>query len=122
MDTLRRTLGGAELWAVVKADGYGHGALDCGRAALDAGATALCVATVDEALELRARCRRRASSSSARRQTMPAPAAREPRLELVVATSVPIPDGVPVHVKLDTGMGRWGLSELPSPTRAGGGR
>ena len=39
--TLRRTLEGAELWAVVKANAYGHGALDCGAAALDAGATAL---------------------------------------------------------------------------------
>ena len=26
-----------------------------------------------------------------------------------------MPDGVPVHVKLDTGMGRWGLSELAPP-------
>ena len=46
-------LGGAELWAVVKANGYGHGAADCARAALDGGATALCVATVAEALALR---------------------------------------------------------------------
>ena len=44
--SLLRTLDGAELWAVVKADAYGHGAVDCGGAALDAGATALCVATV----------------------------------------------------------------------------
>src|SRR5439155_19472167 len=51
--TLLRELDGAELWAVVKADGYGHGALDCAGAALGAGATALCVATVGEALELR---------------------------------------------------------------------
>ena len=28
-----------------------------------------------------------------------------------------MPDEVPIHLKLDTGMGRWGLSELPSPTR-----
>ena len=42
------------LWAVVKADGYGHGAVDVAGAALGAGATALCVATVDEGLELRA--------------------------------------------------------------------
>jgi alanine racemase len=28
-----------------------------------------------------------------------------------------VPEGAPVHLKLDTGMGRWGLSELPSPTR-----
>src|SRR6059058_6448623 len=51
--TLLRALDGAELWAVVKANGYGHGALDCAGAALGAGATALCVATVPEALELR---------------------------------------------------------------------
>ena len=25
------------------------------------------------------------------------------------------PDGIPVHLKLDTGMGRWGLSELTAP-------
>ena len=43
----------SELWAVVKADGYGHGATDVGRAALEGGATALCVATVGEALSLR---------------------------------------------------------------------
>ena len=51
--TLLGALDGAELWAVVKADGYGHGAVDVGGAALGAGATALCVATVAEALALR---------------------------------------------------------------------
>ena len=50
---LLQVLDGAELWAVVKTDGYGHGALDCGGAALTAGATALCVATVAEGIELR---------------------------------------------------------------------
>src|SRR4029453_9451433 len=44
---------GAELWAVVKADGSGHGAVDVGAAAIGAGATALCTATVPEALALR---------------------------------------------------------------------
>src|SRR5262245_42768320 len=47
-------LDGSRLWVVVKADGYGHGAVDVGRVALDAGATALCVATIGEALALRA--------------------------------------------------------------------
>ena len=53
-ETLLRAAGGAELWAVVKANGYGHGAADVAHAALRGGASALCVATVDEALELRA--------------------------------------------------------------------
>jgi alanine racemase len=43
----------AELMAVVKADGYGHGAVAVARAALDAGATWLGVALVEEAIELR---------------------------------------------------------------------
>src|SRR5919107_175747 len=38
--TLLRALGGAELWAVVKANGYGHGASDSAGAAVNAGATA----------------------------------------------------------------------------------
>src|SRR5262250_2572284 len=50
---LLEVLDGAELWAVVKANGYGHGAGDVARAALEAGASALCVVTVAEALELR---------------------------------------------------------------------
>ena len=39
--------------AVVKADGYGHGATQTGRAALAAGATELGVATIEEAIALR---------------------------------------------------------------------
>jgi alanine racemase len=109
-------LGGAELWAVVKADGYGHAALDCGRAALDAGASLLCVATVAEALELRAglpEARILVMGPAGPRETA---AAREARLELTVGAGA-VPEGVPVHLKLDTGMGRWGLSELPAPSR-----
>jgi alanine racemase len=44
----------AALMAVVKSDAYGHGALPCARAALDAGATWLGTATPEEALALRA--------------------------------------------------------------------
>src|ERR687885_2456492 len=44
----------AELMAVVKGDGYGHGMLPAARAALDAGADWLGVCTLDEALALRA--------------------------------------------------------------------
>jgi alanine racemase len=43
----------ARLMAVVKANAYGHGAVACGRAALDAGATSLAVVCVDEGEELR---------------------------------------------------------------------
>ncbi len=47
-----RAAHGGELWAVLKADGYGHGAADVGRAALEAGAIGLGVATIGEARTL----------------------------------------------------------------------
>ncbi|MGH3959980.1 alanine racemase [Mycobacterium sp.] len=50
---LREHAGPAQLMAVVKADGYGHGAARVGRAALAAGAAELGVATIEEALALR---------------------------------------------------------------------
>lgn len=50
---LREHAGSAQVMAVVKADGYGHGAAEVGRAALAAGAAELGVATLDEALALR---------------------------------------------------------------------
>jgi alanine racemase len=108
---LLEAIDGAELWAVVKANGYGHGATDVARAALEAGASALCVVTVAEAVELRGEL------PEARIVVMcptdAIAAAREAKLELVVSVPGQIPDGIPVHLKLDTGMGRWGLSELP---------
>ena len=51
---LREHAGQAGLMAVVKADGYGHGAIRVAHAALAAGAAELGVATVEEALALRA--------------------------------------------------------------------
>jgi len=115
--TLLHALNGRQLWAVVKADGYGHGAADCAGAALGAGATGLCVATVPEGLALRA-------EFPAARVLVMGPAggsreivsAREAGLELAVADAE-IPDGVRVHLKLDTGMGRYGLSEVVTPAR-----
>src|SRR3989440_4006256 len=114
VQTLLRALEGAELWAVVKANGYGHGAADVAGAALGAGATALCVATVPEGLALR-------REFPTPRIVVMGPAgnrevadARDAQLELVIATNE-IPAGVRAHLKLDTGMGRWGLSELPEP-------
>ena len=48
-----RTLATVDVIAVVKADGYGHGAEAVAEAAIDAGASALAVATVEEAVVLR---------------------------------------------------------------------
>jgi alanine racemase len=50
---LRAAAAPAAVWAVVKADGYGHGSVDVARAVLDAGAEGLCVALVQEARVLR---------------------------------------------------------------------
>ena len=109
---LREVLGNSELWAVVKADAYGHGAVDVAGTVLAEGAMVLCVATSAEALELRREfpeTRILVMGPTVGRELA---IAREARLE-VTAVDPEIPEGVPVHVKLDTGMGRWGLSELP---------
>jgi alanine racemase len=50
---LREHAGSAQVMAVVKADGYGHGATQVARAALSAGAAEIGVATTEEALALR---------------------------------------------------------------------
>jgi alanine racemase len=113
--TLLRLLDGSQLWVVVKADGYGHGAVDAAGAALGSGATALCVATIPEGLALR-------SEFTLERIIVLGPAgsnrevaqARDAGLELVIAQGE-IPEGVPVHLKLDSGMGRYGFSQLPAP-------
>ncbi|MGD0166201.1 MAG: alanine racemase [Gaiellaceae bacterium] len=107
-------LDGADLWVVVKADGYGHGAVDVAAAALGAGARVLCVVTLAEGLEMRA------EYPTARILVMgplvpgEVARARDAGLEIAVADA-DIPEDVRVHIKLDTGMGRFGLSELLSP-------
>src|SRR6476620_3430346 len=109
---LRSVLGRSQLWAVVKADGYGYGAADVAGAALGEGALALCVATVAEGLPLRREfpgVRILVLGPSTERDVAQA---RDADLDLAVLDE-PIPEGVRVHLKLDTGMGRWGLSELP---------
>jgi alanine racemase len=99
----------AQVWAVVKADAYGHGAVDVARVALEEGAAGLCVATAPEGAALRP------LAPGVRIVVMgPSDAddlalAREADLE--VAVSEPrLPDGLRVHVKVDTGMGRFGMS------------
>lgn len=106
---MREAAGPAELWAVVKADAYGHGARDCAGAALEAGASALCVATAQEGAALR-------REHPDVRILVMGPLApgeeglsREARLEVAVSTPE-FPAGLQVHLKVDTGMGRWGMS------------
>jgi alanine racemase len=114
---LDRAAGGAALCAVVKADGYGHGAVQAARAALAGGATWLAVATADEAAQLRA------AGVTTRILVMGALSAEELDVALeadadVVAWTVELADAVAgrgggrVHVKLDTGMGRLGERDV----------
>jgi alanine racemase len=106
---LRDAAGGAELWAVVKADAYGHGAKDVARAALAEGAAALCVATAREGQALREAFRGPRILVMGPLAAGDDDVARAAGLELAVAMPA-IPAGLPVHVKVDTGMGRWGMT------------
>jgi alanine racemase len=116
---LRAVAAPAAVWAVVKADGYGHGAVPVGRAALGAGAAGLAVALVEEGASLRA--------AGVRAPILvlsePAPnqyeAAVAHGLEVVVYSARGV-DGMaaaarrlghspaPLHLKVDTGMHRVG--------------
>lgn len=116
---LRRRAAGRLFFAVVKADGYGHGAVAVARAALTAGAESLAVYTCDEGVLLR-------------RAGVPAPIlvmgylqpseARALVQHDLTATVVSMQQAlalgaaaqeagrrVPVHLKTDTGMGRAGV-------------
>ena len=106
---LREAAGEAELWAVVKADAYGHGAEDVAAAALDAGAAALCVATVSEGEALRRLDPEVRILVMGPLEVGEEDAARRSRLE-VTAHRCDIPRGLAVHLKVDTGMCRWGMS------------
>lgn len=50
---MQRAAGGAPVWAVLKADGYGHGSKAVARTLERAGASGVCVALLEEAIELR---------------------------------------------------------------------
>ena len=110
----------ARLYAVVKANAYGHGAVAVGRAALEAGAAALAVVCVDEAEELR-----RAGIDSrilVLGHTPLSDAARVAALGLEVAVGGPElvealsaearerGGEVPLHLEVETGFNRHGLA------------
>jgi alanine racemase len=121
---LARVSAPARLCAVVKAGGYGHGAVEVAGAALEGGASWLAVALVEEGLELRAA----GITAPILLLSQPAPAAMA---EVVAASLTPTlytpagldalveavgvgvrgggaPVSTPVHVKVDTGMHRVG--------------
>jgi alanine racemase len=108
--------GGAVLCAVVKADGYGHGAVAAARAALAGGAARLAVATAGEAAELRAAgvdapvlvmgALSREELEVALRARAEVVAWRERWLREALGDRA-----AAVHVKLDTGMGRLGTRD-----------
>jgi len=118
---------GCRLMAVVKADGYGHGARQVARAALDAGAWGLGVSTPEEALELWDLCEperllvlgglapsRCAAAAAAGCAVMCYSEEMVETLESAVRPGARLP----VHLKLDTGMGRLGCAPEAAPALA----
>jgi alanine racemase len=120
---------GGLLCAVVKADGYGHGAVACARAARAGGAAWLAVATASEAAELRA------AGVDGRLLVMGALTRDE--LELALGVDADVVAWTPefvaavrvlaaatgdarLHVKLDTGMGRLGTRDEGLATELAG--
>jgi alanine racemase len=109
----------AELMAVVKANGYGHGAVPVARAAVEAGAKWLGVALVEEGIELRD------AGIAARILVLTEfpPGSEKEALEAGLTPTLYTDEGlrrlteaadvaggpVAVHVKVDTGMHRVGL-------------
>ncbi|MDX2377230.1 alanine racemase [Microbacterium sp. LRZ72] len=121
---LRRLAGVDELIAVVKADGYGHGAVRAARAALEGGATRLGVADIGEALALR-----RAGIVAPVVAWLHAPGVSfaeaavcdieigvssfDQLLQAADAASIDRP--VSVHLKIETGLSRNGIAPEDQP-------
>ncbi|WP_019123947.1 alanine racemase [Brevibacillus massiliensis] len=111
-----------EIMAVVKADGYGHGALQVGQEALASGASSLAVALLDEAIALR---RAGITAPILVLGYTPSDAAEEAlrwNIELTVYQRKWVQEvqqrlhgqaeqdePLRLHVKVDTGMGRLGV-------------
>jgi alanine racemase len=117
VEAVRSAVDGTSVMAVVKANGYGHGALESARAALAGGAAWLGVVEIDEALALRAAgidapilCWLHGTAAdfgAATAAGVDVGVSHLAQLERVAAAS-----GVAsVHLKVDTGLGRNGIAE-----------
>lgn len=115
---------GARLFAVVKAGGYGHGETQVAHAALDGGASGLAVATLEEAAALGELVPREHILVMGGLVAAQAHAAAAGGWSIAVssfelATALGGTDTVvPVHMKIDTGMGRFGVSVEEAPALA----
>ncbi|MFB8189169.1 alanine racemase [Microbacterium sp. NPDC055988] len=121
-----RTATTARIMAVVKADGYGHGAVTVARAAVDAGAEWLGVTDVAEAVALREAGLTVPILSWLNPSGVDAAAAAAHRVDIAVGSIEELrqliadaTDPVRVHLQLDTGMARGGapLEEWPELLR-----
>ncbi|MFB4165175.1 alanine racemase [Alteribacillus sp. JSM 102045] len=106
--------------AVVKADGYGHGAVQTAQAAVQAGAEFLGVALLEEAMELREAGIQTPILVLGRTNPKDAEVAAKHNIRLTVyqkewlaeaEKTVSQTSTLKVHVKVDTGMGRIGIVE-----------
>ncbi|MGG4033153.1 alanine racemase [Paenibacillus cisolokensis] len=107
--------------AVVKADGYGHGAVQTAKAALEAGADRLGVALLDEALQLRVSgidCpilvlgyMPPASVEAAVKHRIAVTVSTREELEAVMECAASHRQHADVHLKVDTGMSRLGVTD-----------
>ena len=110
---------------MVKANGYGHGAVPLARAALEAGAWGLAVSTLDEAAQVAQLVegeRILVMGGLAPAEVTEAAAAGFAigcsNLDLARGLSEAAADPIPVHLKVDTGMGRFGCAPEKAPELA----
>lgn len=122
----KATTDGVGILAVVKADAYGHGALEIAKTLIDSGAAGLCLATIDEAVELRKHgitvpMMTLGFTDSSRFEDAVKYDVEQSvySYEITKALSdeaVKQGKTIKIHVKLDTGMGRIGFKTDGSET------
>ncbi|WP_428024572.1 alanine racemase [Arcobacter sp.] len=119
-ETRRITNKNSKITAVIKADGYGHGAVAIGKTLLDNGADRFAVATLSEAIQLRA------SFPNVEILVLgytPEHLAKEIIENNIIQTiyttkqadefskiAISLNENMKIHIKLDTGMNRLGMS------------